>query len=877
MESIPSPHSFIFSDEYICQWDSCLRNFDDAEMLYEHLKDDHVGRKAHHNLCLTCRWDKCAVATFAKRDHITSHLRVHVPSKPHQCGICKKSFKRPQDLKKHEKTHQDDINISNTTISSSGHLKPGDKDTALPLTPPTALDRSPSITSTTISSSLSPYPHSLPLSPADTLESWNPSLSPSYSTSSDLFGSPNAPGLELDLLDTGIDVSGAYYGAFPGTNNYDDMESTTSSKRPRDGLDEVLSETLGAFAFEAKKKRTDVSYNDGKLNVFLSSSSEDFVQSTVPSDLISLVDYQYLDMMGRLNALSAILEVNPLTPDRLLSSLPEVTDWDQFNQFNQFCSTLFEDVSGETYESQTFDTSLFPEYEQKQDPLALDAEYTNVNGYQSYDNLSPTSVGLSSIDGDTSPLIASQLNPIYNTVIPDVPFAPSTVSPFGSTDLPWDVPLIQQQPGPSVLRVGPAKHGLQQPNRFTNPQYVSLHALQRADAPIDEPKVQVKTEEKRTLVEAGTQTKLNEHKAIAADGTVVLVKASSEPLANGNKGHKEHINTEALLNSAPEVPSAPLPEVEVEEVKSAEVLNEPSQHEQDKVAEEQEPNPSKFGSYVQRARARQAAAAAAAAITAATGVSKSLDPVEAMSRQLEQTRLDAPSLKPILRPSATKPILEGDMARQMKAAEARSLCLEDPVRKQHAEVVLKLLKSIDALMVEHKEKVTRYKAMQAKEGAAYARAGNRVHNQGPIRTVSSYLPHKGISTSGSPATAPHQPSPLHRDHQPHSKDSVVAPDYSQLRSSLTEGSSYSSPSALSTGISSSPTLLRSGIGITSQSLCETASTDSPVLYPTSDLHHSSLIPFELSEEERRFIEEDNAKTAAAAAAAEAFDNDWHHV
>ncbi|OAQ31225.1 hypothetical protein K457DRAFT_52303, partial [Linnemannia elongata AG-77] len=94
-------------DDYICQWDSCLKNFDDAEMLYEHLRDDHVGRKAHHNLCLTCRWDKCSVPTFAKRDHITSHLRVHVASKPYHCDICRKGFKRPQDLKKHEKTHQD--------------------------------------------------------------------------------------------------------------------------------------------------------------------------------------------------------------------------------------------------------------------------------------------------------------------------------------------------------------------------------------------------------------------------------------------------------------------------------------------------------------------------------------------------------------------------------------------------------------------------------------------------------------------------------------------------------------------------------------------------------------------------------------------------
>lgn len=87
MENIPSPQSFIFSDDYICQWDSCLKNFDDAEMLYEHLRDEHVGRKAHHNLCLTCKWDKCSVPTFAKRDHITSHLRVHVASKPYRCDV----------------------------------------------------------------------------------------------------------------------------------------------------------------------------------------------------------------------------------------------------------------------------------------------------------------------------------------------------------------------------------------------------------------------------------------------------------------------------------------------------------------------------------------------------------------------------------------------------------------------------------------------------------------------------------------------------------------------------------------------------------------------------------------------------------------------
>lgn len=101
-----------------------------AEDLYEHLCQDHIGRKSTNNLCLTCHWEGCEVVC-AKRDHITSHLRgqcslgdiakrrafihvslvpttVHTPLKPHRCAICKKSFKRPQDLKKHEKIHTEE-------------------------------------------------------------------------------------------------------------------------------------------------------------------------------------------------------------------------------------------------------------------------------------------------------------------------------------------------------------------------------------------------------------------------------------------------------------------------------------------------------------------------------------------------------------------------------------------------------------------------------------------------------------------------------------------------------------------------------------------------------------------------------------------------
>lgn len=73
----------------------------------DHLCEKHVGRKSTNNLNLTCQWNSCRTTTV-KRDHITSHIRVHVPLKPHKCDFCGKSFKRPQDLKKHVKTHADD-------------------------------------------------------------------------------------------------------------------------------------------------------------------------------------------------------------------------------------------------------------------------------------------------------------------------------------------------------------------------------------------------------------------------------------------------------------------------------------------------------------------------------------------------------------------------------------------------------------------------------------------------------------------------------------------------------------------------------------------------------------------------------------------------
>jgi len=100
-------------DNLTCQWQGCGERCDSAESLYDHVCERHVGRKSTNNLNLTCQWGACRTTTV-KRDHITSHIRVHVPLKPHKCDFCGKAFKRPQDLKKHVKTHADDSVLMNS-------------------------------------------------------------------------------------------------------------------------------------------------------------------------------------------------------------------------------------------------------------------------------------------------------------------------------------------------------------------------------------------------------------------------------------------------------------------------------------------------------------------------------------------------------------------------------------------------------------------------------------------------------------------------------------------------------------------------------------------------------------------------------------------
>lgn len=577
-----------------------------------------------------------------------------------------------------------------------------------------------------------------------------------------------------------------------------------------------------------------------------------------------------LDMMGRLNALSAILEVNPLTPDRLLTSLPDVNDWNQFNQFNQFCSTLFEDVSGEVFQPQTFET-LFPE--QKQNLIALDANFAGVvpnynpgiannNSNMNYNN----GGNLNGV-GYPSTSVSSTGESIYSNLLPEDPFVVGATVPsvpYGTAGLPWEIPASGQVSRPGVVKAMPSQNSVQEP---TNPYQAHIHSLNIArNSNISprgnniSPTIKTENEEtfvptvvvkvERTYADMSTQTKAKQERLAAeAGGMMMMMKPQAEKKKTPRSAY-EGMDPELVLLNAPAVPNAPLPEIETEDVDDEQVQDldqEATAQSEESDSAQSSATPtssSKFGGLIQKAKARQAAAAAAAA-----AASEPLDPLDAMTRQLAQTHLEEPQGKVIFHPPTTKPVTEGDMDRQIRAAKARALCSEDPVRKQHAEVVLGLLKSIDALMADHRQKVAEWTAQQHKQQTGATRrapasapaangyprpGGAHVQNQGQIRTVSSYLPRR----------TPHQPSPLHQD------QTLSDPDYSQLRSSLnSNSSSCSNDHSSSNGHSTA---------------------DSAVLYPTSNLQvplQGDDEPFELSEEERRFIEEDNAKTAAEKAAA----------
>ncbi|RKP06625.1 hypothetical protein THASP1DRAFT_30065 [Thamnocephalis sphaerospora] len=91
---------------YRCQWRTCQLEFLDPAMLMHHVSEEHVGRRALGHLSLRCEWADCHVVA-RKRDHIISHVRLHVPYWPLVCPICNRRFKRNPALKRHFRRHME--------------------------------------------------------------------------------------------------------------------------------------------------------------------------------------------------------------------------------------------------------------------------------------------------------------------------------------------------------------------------------------------------------------------------------------------------------------------------------------------------------------------------------------------------------------------------------------------------------------------------------------------------------------------------------------------------------------------------------------------------------------------------------------------------
>ncbi|KAJ3124206.1 Rho- GTP-binding protein RhoE [Nowakowskiella sp. JEL0407] len=128
--SNPNSSQLLFN----CLWSHptpCFRQFNSGKELFEHVTGGphdpnklycHVGtkRSTENKYNPQCYWPNCGV-NKPKRDHLINHILTHIDfsNDPlYKCQICHKPFTRPQDLKRHQKTHE------NSASSSSSSTKP---------------------------------------------------------------------------------------------------------------------------------------------------------------------------------------------------------------------------------------------------------------------------------------------------------------------------------------------------------------------------------------------------------------------------------------------------------------------------------------------------------------------------------------------------------------------------------------------------------------------------------------------------------------------------------------------------------------------------------------------------------------------------------